>query len=183
MLITLLFIFSFSMKKETLHISVLSGFLLVVSLIHISSPFFDSQRDYCFRAWECAGGDPWKPLYHFDQMIHGDLSNATGVPQLQQKRRQVFSTDEYGFRNPAGHWRSEDMDFIFLGQSFGVGSQLNDDEHIVRLIENELGYRGYNFSPWPLQRVLSDSRLKENFPKLLGKKSASLGTKQQKKFR
>jgi hypothetical protein len=44
----------------------------------------------------------------------------------------TFTTDEYGFRNPAGIWRNTDVvDLAFVGDSYTQGDCVNDGDHFV----------------------------------------------------
>src|ERR1043166_6974772 len=60
----------------------------------------------CFRAWECVTRYPapasvFQAGMHFEsQRTYGNLANMGNFKQYRQYRPQVFTTDEYGFRNP-----------------------------------------------------------------------------------
>jgi hypothetical protein len=44
----------------------------------------------------------------------------------------TYTTDEYGFRNPAGIWRNADIvDLAFVGDSYTQGDCVNDGDHFV----------------------------------------------------
>lgn len=44
----------------------------------------------------------------------------------------TYTTDEYGFRNPAGIWRNSDViDLAFVGDSYTQGDCVNDGDHFI----------------------------------------------------
>ena len=44
----------------------------------------------------------------------------------------TYTTDEFGFRNPAGIWRNTDVvDLAFVGDSYTQGDCVNDGDHFV----------------------------------------------------
>jgi hypothetical protein len=85
----------------------------------------------------------WDPSQTQDTESYGDLAAMAGNPALQERRRIVFRTDEFGFRNIP---QSEPADVLILGDSFPAGGGTTDDETFARLLESKYGFRTYNFS-------------------------------------
>jgi hypothetical protein len=123
-----------------------------------------------FRAWESATigrtDGLFVPYYKWDDLSSGDLGNMAGVPQLRQKRHQVFTTDEYGFRNPVGI-SDRTCDVVIVGDSFAVGSKSSDDEILSELIRNETGLNVYNYAAASLSYFFGDKRFIEKKPRLI----------------
>ena len=154
------------MKSPKLHISIIAALWLTTAFLHVGSPFLVGDDFFCFRGWECAIRAPWKPHFKWEKEGYGDIGNMAGPPQLQTRRQQKWSVDEYGYRNPTGQW-DKGVDIILLGNSFGVGAQMKDEEHFLHIMEKEMGIVGYNFSTQNLNHMLNDSRLRDKPPKAL----------------
>jgi hypothetical protein len=60
----------------------------------------------------------WDPNLTIDAEGYGDLAAMAGDPAVQERRRIVFRTDAYGFRNIP---RSDTTDLLILGDSFPAG--------------------------------------------------------------
>jgi len=85
----------------------------------------------------------WDAARMLDRESYGDLAAMAGDPALQERRRIIFQTDAFGFRNmesavPAG--------LIVLGDSFPAGGGTSDEDVVARLLETKHGYRTYNLS-------------------------------------
>ena len=85
--------------------------------------------------------------WDYDQILEmesfGDLAAMIGDPALQERRRIVFRTDEFGFRNIP---RSEPANVLILGDSFSAGTGTTDEDTFPRLLESNYGFRTYNLS-------------------------------------
>jgi hypothetical protein len=112
----------------------------------------------------------WDPDQTLDTESYGDLAAIAGDPALQERRRIVFRTDEFGFRNiPA----SEATDVLILGDSFAAGVGTTGEETFARLLESTYGFHTYNLSypggpydqfvnfaiEWPRLNVASPRRM------------------------
>ena len=87
------------------------------------------------------------PNYLFDSQRHIDFSyhHLANVPKslivyCKEDYWSIFKTDELGFRNPLGQI-NEDVDFIFLGDSFVEGACVDDDFTFAGL------FRKNNYKP------------------------------------
>jgi hypothetical protein len=112
----------------------------------------------------------WDSDQVLDMESYGDLAAMAGNPALQERRRIVFRTDEFGFRNLP---QLEPADILILGDSFAAGSGTTDEETFARLLESTYGFRSYNFAypggpydqfitfaiEWPRLKVTSRPRM------------------------
>ncbi|NLH49422.1 MAG: hypothetical protein GX444_12600 [Myxococcales bacterium] len=149
-----------------------SGVILAVWLLLLAiqqlSPFFLSERFFCFREWECvvANDRPFKPWVRWQGISYGDLANTAGVPQLKHFHPESFTADEYGFRNPPGQY-AKGPQVVIVGDSFAAGSQLSDDEVLPALIEKELGIPAYNYANNKLPSYFGDRRFIARPPRVV----------------
>ena len=104
-----------------------------------------------FRAWEVltqyASYDaPFEPnLHHRSLVDFGDLANVANLPKLREYRRgTTFTTDSLGFRNSPGSLLAGIPDAILLGDSYGVGSTVDDTETPAVQLGSLSGCRIYN---------------------------------------
>jgi hypothetical protein len=85
----------------------------------------------------------WDPNQKWDTESYGDLAAMAGNPAFQERRRIIFRTDEFGFRNIP---RSGATDLLILGDSFPTGVGTTDSETFAQLLESKYGFRTYNLS-------------------------------------
>jgi lysophospholipase L1-like esterase len=156
--------------KVRLHVAL---FLLVwgsVTLFQAALTLFADDRFMAYRGWEYArvgaapDGAPFRPFAVWDDTSYGDLSHMAGPPQLRSYGREVFSVDEYGFRNPPG-LLGRGCDVVMVGDSTGVGSQTSDGETLAGLLRGEAGLRVYNNCGIHLYDVLADRRFEAVLPR------------------
>jgi hypothetical protein len=74
----------------------------------------------------------------------GDLAAISGDPSDKVERLEIFQTDSRGFRNNPSS-TSPPYDVIVVGDSFGMGLGVSQDEHWAALLTH-LGYSVYNLS-------------------------------------
>jgi hypothetical protein len=150
------------------HVIALAALWLVLVAVQWTTMFTHDRNDYCYRAWECASvrkrTNPFRPHFRRDALASGDLGHMSGVGALQQHRREVFSVDEYGFRNPPGTL-SKGCDVVVVGDSFAAGSYLSDDELLSGLLRDEGELRVYNYAPAPFSDYLRDTRFHAQPPR------------------
>jgi len=130
------------------------------------SPILLSPGFFCYRAWECALGQdqPFKPWFVWRGLANGDLSNMAGVPQLKRYHEQVFSTDEYGFRNSPGQMDRRPQ-VVIVGDSFAAGADVSNDEMLDAMIEKETGLVVYSFATSRLRTFYNDRHFMEHPPR------------------
>lgn len=103
-----------------------------------------------FRPWEPVSRypqpgtafEPNRRLY-FDRE-YGDLANMGNLPSLRQYRAGTFTTDALGFRSYRRGSDAARVGAILLGDSFGVGSGVSDDETLSAQLGRLMGCRVYN---------------------------------------
>jgi hypothetical protein len=104
-----------------------------------------------FRAWEAlaryhAPCGPFRAnAFYENPLSYGDLAALGNLPQYRQYRREIFSTDTFGFRrNSLLKPPPEKADILVVGDSFIVGTGVNDDETLSAKLERSLGFGVYN---------------------------------------
>jgi hypothetical protein len=124
--------------------------LLLAFAADIASRFI-SYDTVSFRAWEALGryarsgiGGPFEPNRRYvSDRSYGDLAAMGNLPEYRQYRRQVFTTDAFGFRNqPAA--REVIPAAILFGSSFSIGASLTDDETLSAQLGAIMGRGVYN---------------------------------------
>lgn len=123
---------------------------------------------FTFRPQEALGrfpvGDgpyfPGRTL--FMPATYGDLANLGNLPAYREYHSQTASSDAFGYRNPPELVRNGNVEVFLLGDSFSLGTSLNDEETISAYL-NRVGFtRVYNMAGQdeirPLPQVLEMAR-------------------------
>ena len=104
-----------------------------------------------FRAWEPAtlfatAEGSFAPNFHYENSrAFGDLSSFGNLPRFRQYHREVFTTDEFGFRNPPSGGTHDTPAAIVVGDSFAAGCGISDDDTLsAQLTSRLLDKRVYN---------------------------------------
>jgi len=109
----------------------------------------------------------FKPNFHFRRMRCGDLSQTKGIKELQDWREDVFTIDQWGFRN----WgQVERPRVVVLGDSYVAGNALNDNETITYKMTEFLHEYVYNYAGQNLYapaEFLDDQRFINHPPKIV----------------
>ena len=122
--------------------------LVVACLVDIAFRFV-SIDPITFRAWEALRryhplGAAFEPNRHYyNERSYGDLAAMGNLRALRQYRPEVFTTDALGFRN-AAHVLDTEVGAILAGDSFAVGSGVNDDETLSSRLSERGGCVVYN---------------------------------------
>ena len=74
----------------------------------------------------------------------GDLAAISGNPSDKEERLEIFQSDRRGFRNTPTP-TSQPYDVIVVGDSFGMGLGVSQDEHWAALLQKK-GFSVYNLS-------------------------------------
>jgi hypothetical protein len=139
--------------------------VLGVALVADGLSRFLSIDGLAIRAWEALsrnafteGGVPFEPNRHYvKEHAYGDLAAALNHPTVRQYRREEFTTDAWGYRNPPSSRASTPApEVILVGSSFSVGSGVSDPDTLAAQLERSTGKRVYNAAggtPSP-QRIL-----------------------------
>jgi len=109
---------------------------------------------FSFRAWEAltinAPADaPFEPLARYDsRRAFGDLANMGNVRGMRVYRRETFTTDAYGFRNPPGLAESGTTTVLLIGDSFAAGSGVQDGLTLAGQLTATWGRPTYTVAPF-----------------------------------
>src|SRR5262249_14207235 len=97
-----------------------------------------------FRTWEaaisidCPPGigsfDPGR-VYRKDR-AYGDLANIGNMPDWRQYRREEFTMDRLGFRNPSLAHGARPVGFV-LGDSFTAGAGISDEDTLPQQLSGD----------------------------------------------
>jgi hypothetical protein len=108
---------------------------------------------WSFRAWEAMSVDrapttPFEPSRQYDSAnAFGDLANLGNVRRLRVYRRERFTTDAYGFRNPLGLGESGSTSVLLLGDSMAAGSGVSDELTLSGQLTSTFGRPTYTIAP------------------------------------
>lgn len=149
------------------HVACLASVWIALTCLQWTTTLALDERAHCYRAWECVvarGKDhPFVPHATYDALSSGDLGHMVGLHRLQRHRRERFTTDEYGFRNPVGSL-GHGADIVVVGDSFAAGSYLSDDEILSGLLRTGLDRGVYNYAPAPFADYFRDPRFSQRPP-------------------
>jgi acetyltransferase AlgX (SGNH hydrolase-like protein) len=90
---------------------------------------------------------------------YGDLSALANLRRLRVYRSEIFTTDAYGYRNPAVPSTASPPVAMLLGDSFGLGSGTEDFETLTAHLGRFWGRTVYNGSGMTPQADLNQIRL------------------------
>jgi hypothetical protein len=144
--------------------------LLLFAVVDLAARFLVPVQSVAFRAWEAVNIFPtsqgaFTPNFVYDRVAFGDLANMARRPDLREYRREVFTTDSFGFRSTPGS--SVPAKALFFGDSFGAGAGLSDDETVpARLNRLGLGpvYNAAGVTSWPqIEQLLARNRISEGW--------------------
>jgi hypothetical protein len=115
---------------------------------------FLSVDPLTFRAWEAVSryrppGAAFEPnrRYVRDES-YGDAAAMGNLPALRQSRPEAFTTDARGFRNRGGDGEQA-VGAILAGDSFAVGSGVDDGATLSTILTSEVGCQVYNAAGVP----------------------------------
>lgn len=83
----------------------------------------------------------WAPSTSVEMVEYGDLGYKSGIVSLAEPRKNTFTTDEWGFRNPTFETLP---DVVVVGDSFTAGVGLDDHDTLARQLQAALGRTVYN---------------------------------------
>src|SRR4051794_37637939 len=106
---------------------------------------------FTFRAWEAitryrAPCGPFRSdaSYH-ENKTYGDLAALGNLAQYRQYRREVFTTDHFGYRRNGSESRPNSTHrVIVLGDSMAVGVGVSDHQTLAARLEQRSGIGVYN---------------------------------------
>lgn len=124
---------------------------ILVAFIAADAALWTLPRErFMFRAWEAVR---WNPLpgapfmasasYRNDE-AHGDLAQIGNHHDVREHRVETFTTDGLGFRNDPAFLDAGPPDTLLLGDSFGAGCGVSDDETLSAVLNAITRHRVYN---------------------------------------
>jgi hypothetical protein len=103
-----------------------------------------------FRAWEAvilyptAAGN-FQPDYRYENIrAYGDLSHFGNLPQFREYRRELFTTNRFGFRNAGIAEPGGAPAAIVVGDSFAAGAGVSDDDTLSAQLSRAADRYVYN---------------------------------------
>jgi hypothetical protein len=108
---------------------------------------------FSFRAWEAMTSNataqgPFEPSARYDSTrSFGDLANMGNLRRMRIYRRETFTTDAYGFRNPPGLAESGTSSVLLIGDSFAAGSGVSDELTLAGQLAADWGQTTYTVAP------------------------------------
>lgn len=136
-----------------LRLSVLLPALLTGALLADGVTRAMPVSTWSFRAWEGltvhhGPTTPFEPLARFDSpSSFGDLANMGNIRFMRVYRRETFTTDAFGFRNPVGRAESGRVSVLLLGDSFAAGSSVSDELTLSGQLTRVWGHPSYTLAP------------------------------------
>ncbi len=99
--------------------------------------------------------------------VYGDLLHSVGFePSDKEVRRQIFLTDEFGYRSSIGG--SGNYKTVFLGTSQVVGAAVSQEETLPNLMMQKYGIESYNLGLGSGETFLNEKRFwREKSPTLV----------------
>jgi hypothetical protein len=141
-----------SNRNRLLQIGTLAPMILVLAFAADATLRLMPIGRFSFRAWEAmlpesTAESPFAPNRSYrNDRSYGDLANMARRPDLRSIHSEIFTTDEFGFRNPPGAATNPPC-AILAGSSFSAGCGVSDDETLSSQLSNRLGCRVYNIAP------------------------------------
>jgi hypothetical protein len=124
----------------------ISSLLLATLILDLALRVLPYDRVY-YHAWEAASlfataEGSFAPNFRFSSdHSYGDLSNLGNRPRYRHYYREVFTTDEFGFRNSSSGGKDEMPAAILVGDSFAVGASNSDEDTLSSQLTSRLSNR------------------------------------------
>ena len=106
--------------------------------------YYRAHSELLRRDTRHPGLSHYLPSSRSDRTTFGDLAAMSGNPSHRIPRREIFETDERGFRNTTRK-EPRPFDLIVVGDSFGMGLGTTQDETWTSILERQ-GHSLYNLS-------------------------------------
>lgn len=139
--------------------------VLASLIVNVASRFIPPAR-VAFRAWDAASlhatsEGHFAPNFRYaNDGAFGDLANIGNLPSLRRYHREVFTTDEFGFRNSPSNGTGGPPAIILVGDSFAVGCGVSDQDSLSAQLSYLTGKTVYNggtdFGRWDTTKALID---------------------------
>lgn len=110
-------------------------------------------------------GGPFYPNMNIEKVEQGDLGYGT---KYALKKKVVWKTDEYGYRNTPSPSGTTEYDVVIIGDSFLVGYKLNQDETLSEVLSRKTKLNAYAIAPISnITSYTSDYRFQQHKPKVV----------------
>lgn len=146
---------------------------MLVSLFEAGTFILINPKPVIYRAWETAinidGKDayrtPFKPHFTYNSLAHGDsIVMLHFKPGSAELRKQIFTVDEYGFRNRVGLLNNP-VDAAIFGTSQVAGADETQPNLVSELLTDKYHIPTYNHALLPLQRFWENEWFMKHPPK------------------
>ena len=138
--------------------------LIAFLMLDVALRFVPYERVF-YHAWEAASlfatsQGSFAPNFHFDSNhSFGDLTMIGNRPGFRHYYREVFTTDQFGFRNSPNESAGGAPAAILIGDSFAVGASNSDEdilsEQLTSRLLNKWVYNGASAHPqWNVTKEL-----------------------------
>lgn len=108
-------------------------------------------------------GGPFYPSMNIEKADQGDLGWGT---KYSVKKKVVWKTDEYGYRNTPSSKNAYDI--VLIGDSFLVGYKLSQEEILSEVISKKTGLNAYSIAPISnISSYLDEQRFQQHKPKVV----------------
>lgn len=129
----------------------LTLFDLVLRAIYPVAIYYHPEAKYQIRYPDMPLITVYQPNLSFDGPMINVLAAINPDPSFRQVRQMRLTTDAYGYSNLESD--PTDVDIIVVGDSFGLGSAVDDDKTWAGILRNEYDLSVYNLSipgagPW-----------------------------------
>ena len=135
-------------KWPTLRFAI-SLIVLASLIVNVAARFIPPER-VAFRAWDAASlyatsEGHFAPNFHYaNDRTFGDLAKFGNLPSFRGYHREVFTTDEFGFRNSPGNGAGRPPAILVVGDSFAVGCGVSDQDTLSAQLSYLTGKTVYN---------------------------------------
>lgn len=160
-IILILLLLNFIKKNRLIALN--TNIVLIISLLLIPVIFKIEESENFYRGHEKFDKKTSykKNISEIINMPHGDLIAIDvcndNTKELAEKRKQIFITDNYGFRN--SKTKIEKTDLLLIGDSIVAGSGLSDEYILSNQINNSSNIKTANIAvggatPWDYEAML-----------------------------
>ena len=126
--------------------------VLLLGLLADGLSRFLALDRFTIRAWEAMtrnssmeAGIPFEPLKRYESnRAFGDQASRGNRREFRDYHHEVFTSDEFGFRNRQSFSPANPPDALLVGTSFSVGCGVSDNETLAVRLGEKTGQKIYN---------------------------------------
>jgi hypothetical protein len=143
---------SFTRQTERNWAGLIVPAVLLLALLADGLSRFLPLDHFSIRAWEAMtrngsmeAGIPFEPLKRYESnRAFGDQASRSNHRQFRDYHHEVFTSDQFGFRNPQAFSPANPPDALLVGSSFSVGCGVSDNETLAVRLGEKTGQKVYN---------------------------------------